>query len=48
MALFDSGAARTELFSRTGKIVKIMPQIASKIGATLKESLLPEGANSFL
>ena len=41
---------RTELFLRTSsaKLEKIMPNNASKIGATLKsKNLLPQGANSY-
>ena len=45
-----SGVDRTELFLRTLRtILKTMPRVTSKIGATLKgKNLLPVGANSFL
>ena len=44
-----SGIARTVLFLRTSsKILKILPSITSKIGATLKgENLLPTGSKFF-
>ena len=56
-AVHCSVAARTELFLKNNEtkkpeqiILKTMPRIASKVGATLKgNNLLPEeGANSFL
>ena len=40
---------RNYFYAHPEQIMKNMPRIASKIGATLKgKNLLPEGANSFL
>ena len=45
----NSGVERNHFYAHLGKILKTMPRIDSKTGATLKgKNLLPEGANSFL